>query len=50
MATVEEARALTEKDPAVKAGRLVMELHPWYGSAAIGLLNEWSVKIAKQDI
>ncbi|WP_207433627.1 YciI family protein [Sabulibacter ruber] len=28
--TMEEAKALTEADPAVKAGRLVMELHPWY--------------------
>lgn len=33
--TVEEARALTETDPAVQAGRLEMELHPWYGSAAL---------------
>ncbi|MBS1637298.1 MAG: hypothetical protein JST26_15365 [Bacteroidetes bacterium] len=35
VATVEEARKLTETDPAVKAGRLIMELHPWYGSAAL---------------
>lgn len=33
--TVEEAKALTETDPAIQAGRLVMELHPWYGSAAL---------------
>lgn len=33
--TLEEARALTEADPAVQAGRLVMELKPWYGSAAL---------------
>jgi uncharacterized protein YciI len=33
--TLEEARALTETDPAVKAGRLAMELHLWYGSAAL---------------
>jgi uncharacterized protein YciI len=35
VSTVEEAQRLTETDPAVKAGRLVMELHPWYGSAAL---------------
>lgn len=29
--TVEEARVLAETDPAVKAGTLVLELHPWYG-------------------
>lgn len=35
VSTVEEARQLTETDPAIKAGTLVMELHPWYGSAAL---------------
>lgn len=34
-ASVEEAEKLTSTDPAVQAGRLVMELHPWYGSAAL---------------
>lgn len=48
VATIEEARALTEKDPAVQSGRLVMELHPWYGSAAIVLINDWSQKIEKR--
>lgn len=33
--TVEKAKQLTETDPAVKAGRLIMELHPWYGSASL---------------
>ena len=46
--TVEEARKLTETDPAVKAGSLVMELHPWYGSAAIKSINDLHKKIAKQ--
>jgi len=35
VASLEEARQLTSTDPAVKAGTLVMELHPWYGSAAL---------------
>ena len=46
--TVEQARKLTETDPAVKAGSLVMELHPWYGSAAIKSINDLHKKIAKQ--
>lgn len=46
--TVEEARKLTETDPAVKAGSLVMELHPWYGSAAIKSINDLHKRIAKQ--
>lgn len=33
--TIEEAEELTRTDPAIMAGSLVMELHPWYGSAAI---------------
>lgn len=28
-ATLEEARAIAESDPAVRAGRFVVELHPW---------------------
>ncbi|THH40659.1 YciI family protein [Neolewinella litorea] len=40
VATVEEARALTASDPAVRAGTLVMELHSWYGSAGLMGLNE----------
>jgi uncharacterized protein YciI len=33
--TVAEAEALTRTDPAIQAGQLAMELHPWYGSAAL---------------
>ncbi len=48
--TVEEAQALTETDPAIQAGSLVMELIPWYGSAAVvGLVDEHK-KIAKINI
>jgi uncharacterized protein YciI len=33
--SLEEARALAEQDPAVKAGRLVLEWHPWYAAKNI---------------
>ncbi|MFY9550260.1 MAG: YciI family protein [Thermoanaerobaculia bacterium] len=33
--TLEEAKALAEQDPAVKAGRLVIEWHPWYAAKNI---------------
>lgn len=45
--TVEEARQLTATDPAVKAGRLEMELRPWYGSAALMEINNIHSKISK---
>ena len=48
--TVEEARALTETDPAIKAGRLFMELHPWYGSAALMEVHDLHKKLSSEDI
>ena len=50
VSTIEEAQALTETDPAIKAGRLVMELHPWYGSAAMMMVNDWHKKVQKKKI
>ena len=47
--TIEEARELTATDPAIKAGRLVMELHPWYGSAALLELGSIHKKIQKKS-
>jgi uncharacterized protein YciI len=47
--TIEEAKVLTESDPAVQAGRLMMELHPWYGSAALMMVNEWHGKISQEQ-
>ena len=45
--SIEEAKALTATDPAIQSGSLVMELHPWYGSAAVKMVNEWHQKVAK---
>ncbi|WP_333608637.1 YciI family protein [Arsukibacterium sp.] len=48
VSSVEEAQALTAEDPAVKAGRLSMQLIPWYGSAALIQLNQLHQQISKQ--
>lgn len=48
--SLNEARKLTETDPAIQAGSLEMELRQWYGSAAVQLINENHKMIAKEDI
>ena len=48
--TVEEARTIAETDPAVKAGALVLELHPWYGSAALVETQRTHKKIEKRSV
>lgn len=45
--TLEEARELTATDPAIKAGSLVMELKPWYGSAALKKMGDLHAQIAR---
>lgn len=47
--TVEEAKKLTETDPAIRAGSLVIELHPWYGSAALMQTVETHKKLQKKS-
>jgi uncharacterized protein len=48
--SVEEARKIAETDPAVKAGTLVLELHPWYGSAALMEISKIHKTIEKNSI
>jgi uncharacterized protein YciI len=47
--TIEEAKALTETDPAIKAGVLKMDLKEWYGSAALLLLTDLYPKVTKKS-
>ena len=47
--TIEEAKELTETDPAVQNGVFKMELKRWYGSAALLKVNELHEQIAKEN-
>jgi len=48
--SIEEAKALTETDPAIQKGRLVMELHEWYGSAAVMAIPDIHRKLEKINV
>ncbi|SDX18102.1 Uncharacterized conserved protein YciI, contains a putative active-site phosphohistidine [Lutibacter oricola] len=48
--TLNEAKKLTETDPAIKAGSLQMELKEWYGSASLMLINDLHKSISKTEI
>ena len=48
VATVAEAAALTRTDPAIQAGQLEMELHPWYGTAALMTIPGLHARIEKR--
>ncbi len=45
--TVEEARALTETDPAIRYGSLVMELVPWYATSVLMEVPRLSKTVVK---
>ena len=47
---VAEVEALAANDPAVKAGRLIMESYPWYSSAALVDVNRIHELISKEKI
>ena len=48
--TIEEAKALTNTDPAIQSGELVMELRPWYGSAALVEITALHQQIQKKSV
>lgn len=45
--SIQEAEELTQSDPAIQAGSLVMELKEWYGSAALMAVNDIHNEITK---
>ena len=47
--SLDEAEALTATDPAIKAGSLIMELHPWYGPASLMEVIELNKKYTKSS-
>ena len=47
--TVEDAKKLTDTDPVIKAGMMIVEFVPWYGSAALMQTNEIHDKIAEKS-
>src|SRR6056297_2682683 len=48
--TIEEAQKLTETDPAIQKASLIMELHPWSGSAALIAIQEIHPTIEKKNV
>ena len=48
--SLEEAAAMTNTDPAIQAGSLVMEMKEWYGSAALMGLKDIYPRITKQSV
>ena len=47
--SIEDARALLQTDPAVKAGLLDADLFNWYGSAALPMYLPYSEQVGKNE-
>lgn len=47
--SIEEAKKITETDPLIQSGGLVMELHLWYGSAALQEVSKIHATITKKN-
>ena len=47
--TIEDAKKLTDTDPVVKAGIMIVEFVPWYATAALMQTNEIHDKIAEKS-
>lgn len=50
VSSVDEAIKLTETDPAIQYGSLIMELKPWYGSATLKEINSLHKRAAKAKV
>lgn len=48
--SIEEAEALTNTDPAIAAGSLVMELKEWYGPAGLIAVNRINKSLTRRSI
>ena len=48
VASIDEAKALVNTDPAVTSGLMTGEFYPWFGSAAMGEVNNVHNKIIKE--
>lgn len=48
--SIQEAEALTNTDPAIRAGSLTMELKEWYGSAALMAIPNLHKKLEKRNV
>lgn len=50
VSSIKEAEELTNTDPAIIYGSLVMELKEWYGSAALMAVKDIHKEIAEEEI